>query len=131
MLVLCYHKVFCSGILSFSRSLSFIFNFRTLFFSLKLTVDIWLLVDNRLHFGLCIHSRLCLRSGICLRFGLYLRFGLCYRHKINQIALFADRSYQPFKSQFHKMVKHTQKFVGNLPTKCLSAFDHFVGLALK
>ena len=28
------------------------------------------------------------------------------------------------------MVKHTQ-FVGNLPTNCLSVFDHFVGLALK
>ena len=28
------------------------------------------------------------------------------------------------------MVKHTQ-FVGNLPTNCLSVFDHFVILALK
>ena len=28
------------------------------------------------------------------------------------------------------MVKHTQ-FVGNLPTNCLSVFDHFMGLALK
>ena len=24
-----------------------------------------------------------------------------------------------------------KKFVGNLPTNCLSVFDHFVGLALK
>ena len=24
-----------------------------------------------------------------------------------------------------------KQFVGNLPTSCLSAFDHFVGLALK
>ena len=29
------------------------------------------------------------------------------------------------------MVKHTQQFVGNLPTNCLSVFDHFVGLMLK
>ena len=29
------------------------------------------------------------------------------------------------------MVKHTQQFVGNLPTNCLSVFDQFVGLALK
>ena len=24
-----------------------------------------------------------------------------------------------------------KQFIGNLPTKCLSVFDHFVGLALK
>ena len=29
------------------------------------------------------------------------------------------------------MVKHTQIVVGNLPTNCLSVFDHFVILALK
>ena len=29
------------------------------------------------------------------------------------------------------MVRHTQQFVGNLRTNCLSVFDHFVGLALK
>ena len=29
------------------------------------------------------------------------------------------------------MVKHLKQFVGNLPTNCLSVFDHFVGLALK
>ena len=29
------------------------------------------------------------------------------------------------------MVKHTQQFAGNLPTNCLSVFDHFVQLALK
>ena len=28
------------------------------------------------------------------------------------------------------MVNHTQ-FIGNLPTNCLSVFDHFVKLALK
>ena len=29
------------------------------------------------------------------------------------------------------MTKHTQQFVGNLPTNCLSVFHHFVGLALE
>ena len=29
------------------------------------------------------------------------------------------------------MVRHTQQFVGNLPTNCLNVFDHFAGLALK
>ena len=29
------------------------------------------------------------------------------------------------------MVKHTQQFAVNLPTNCLSVFDHFVKLALK
>ena len=36
-----------------------------------------------------------------------------------------------FKRQPHKMVKHTQKIRRLLPTNCLSAFDHFVLLALK
>ena len=35
-----------------------------------------------------------------------------------------------FQRQPHKMVKHKQS-VGNLPTNCLSMFDHFVGLALR
>ena len=29
------------------------------------------------------------------------------------------------------MAKQTQAIVGNLPTNCLSVFDHFMGLALK
>ena len=36
-----------------------------------------------------------------------------------------------FKSQSHKMVKHTQTIRRQKPTNCLSVFDHFVGLALK
>ena len=36
-----------------------------------------------------------------------------------------------FKRQPHKMVRHTQLFVGNLPTNGLSVFDHFALLALK
>ena len=36
-----------------------------------------------------------------------------------------------FKRQPHKMVKHTQTIRRILPMKCLSVFNHFVGLALK
>ena len=39
--------------------------------------------------------------------------------------------YQPFKYQPYQMVKHTQQFVGKLPTNCLNVFDHFVRLVLK
>ena len=38
---------------------------------------------------------------------------------------------QHFKHQPHKMAKHTQTIYQLLPTNCLSAFDHFVGLVLK
>ena len=39
--------------------------------------------------------------------------------------------FQPFKSQPHRMVKHTQTICRLLPTNCLSVFEHFEGLALK
>ena len=41
------------------------------------------------------------------------------------------RNNLPFKRQPHIMVKHTQTIRRQLPTNCLSVFDHFVGLALK
>ena len=34
-------------------------------------------------------------------------------------------------ANFTKWFNTLKQFVGNLPTKCLSLFDHFVGLALK
>ena len=34
-----------------------------------------------------------------------------------------------FRRQPHKMAKHTKTILRLLPTKCLSVFDHFVGLA--
>ena len=40
-------------------------------------------------------------------------------------------SSESFKHQPHKLVKHTQTNCRLLPTNCLSAFGHFVGLALK
>ena len=37
----------------------------------------------------------------------------------------------PFSANFTKWSDTLKQFVGNLPTNCLSMFDHFVGLALK
>ena len=37
----------------------------------------------------------------------------------------------PFNANFTKWSNTLKQFVGNLPTNCLSVFDHFVGLALK
>ena len=38
---------------------------------------------------------------------------------------------EPFSANFTKCSSTLKQFVGNLPTNCLSVFDHFVGLALK
>ena len=43
----------------------------------------------------------------------------------------SQRQPHNFKSQPHKMVKHTETIRRLLPKNCLSVFDHFVGLALK
>ena len=37
----------------------------------------------------------------------------------------------PIRAKFTKWTNTLKQFVGNLPTNCLSAFDHFVELALK
>ena len=37
----------------------------------------------------------------------------------------------PLSANFIKWSNTLKQFVGNLPTNCLSVFDHFVGLALK
>ena len=37
----------------------------------------------------------------------------------------------PFKRQPGKWSNTLKQFVGNLPTSCLSVFDHFMNLALK
>ena len=39
--------------------------------------------------------------------------------------------FNTFKCQPQKMVKRTQTIRRLLPTKCLSVFDHFMGLAFK
>ena len=40
-------------------------------------------------------------------------------------------SINPLSANPTKWSNTLQKFVGNLPTNCLSVFNHFVGLALK
>ena len=37
----------------------------------------------------------------------------------------------PLSANFTECSNTLKQFVGNLPTNCLSVFDHFVGLALK
>ena len=39
--------------------------------------------------------------------------------------------YLPFKSQPHKMVKHSQTIGRQRSMNCLNVFNHFVGLVLK
>ena len=39
--------------------------------------------------------------------------------------------FNSFKANFLKWSNTLKQFVGNLPTNCLSVFDHFMGLALK
>ena len=39
--------------------------------------------------------------------------------------------FSSFSASFTKWSKTLKQFVGNLPTNCLSVFDHFVGLVLK
>ena len=37
----------------------------------------------------------------------------------------------PFRANFTKWSNTLKQFIDNLPTNCLSVFDHFVGLVLK
>ena len=39
--------------------------------------------------------------------------------------------FNPLSASFTKWSNTLRQFVGDLPTNCLSVFDHFVGLALK
>ena len=39
--------------------------------------------------------------------------------------------FNPLKANIIKWSDTLKKFVGKLPTNCLSVFDHFVGLVLK
>ena len=40
-------------------------------------------------------------------------------------------NFNPLSANPTKCSNTHKQFVGNLPTNCLSVFDHFVGLALK
>ena len=45
--------------------------------------------------------------------------------------LFKTSVLNPLSAKYIKWSNTLKQFVGNLPTNCLSVFDHFVGLALK
>ena len=49
---------------------------------------------------------------------------------MNFINLFEPKNYLTFKSQSHKIIKHTQTICLQFLNK-LFEYDHFVGLALK
>ena len=51
--------------------------------------------------------------------------------KSQWIKILIKTGFETFQRQPHKMVKHTQTIRRLFPMKCLSVFDHFVGLALK
>ena len=42
-----------------------------------------------------------------------------------------ERCLNPLSANLTKFLNTLKQFVSKLPTNCLSAFDHFVGLALK
>ena len=42
----------------------------------------------------------------------------------------ASKSLNPLSANFTKWLNTLKQFVGNLPTNCLSVFDHFLELAL-
>ena len=48
-----------------------------------------------------------------------------------QFTDFIRSFFNPFSVNFTKWSNTLEEFVDNLPTNCLSVFDHFVGLALK
>ena len=52
------------------------------------------------------------------------------QHLIIQIFVWRIQTYVPFKRQPHKIVRHTQVIRRQQPTKCLSVYENFVGLAL-
>ena len=55
------------------------------------------------------------------------------REWFHDIFYFAShaKSLNPLSANLTKWSNTLKQFVGNLPTNCLSMFDHFVGLALK
>ena len=48
-----------------------------------------------------------------------------------QIRVELIHTLNPLSANFTKWSDKLKQFVGNLPTNCLSVFDHFVGLALR
>ena len=58
----------------------------------------------------------------------------CICRKIFKVYLFCGMAHEkvnPLSANFTKRSNTFKQFVGNMPTNCLSVFDHFVGLVLK
>ena len=57
--------------------------------------------------------------------------GLSLKQMIQNVLGGWESDFNPFHASFTKWPNTLKQFVGNLPTNCLSVFDHFVGLVLK
>ena len=53
------------------------------------------------------------------------------QHLLNILWVHITKSINSLSANFTKMSNTLKQFIDNLPTNCLSVFDHFVGLALK
>ena len=49
----------------------------------------------------------------------------------NVLVQCSEEYFNPLSANLKKWSNTLKQFVGNLPTYCLSVFDHFVGLAIK
>ena len=73
-------------------------------------------------------------SGTALSMLRFIFFDFPYSVRIDEEywrALSSLPQYSPLTANPIKWSNTLKQFVGNLPTNCLSVFDHFVGLALK
>ena len=61
---------------------------------------------------------------------IFLHFEVCF-YVPNTFQTSFLNVLNPFTANFIKWSNTLEQFVGNLPTDCLSVFNHFVGLALK
>ena len=52
-------------------------------------------------------------------------------YKNASLAKFVPQFFSPLSANPTKWSNTLKQFVGNLPTNCLSVFDHFMNLALK
>ena len=59
------------------------------------------------------------------------KFGKTFRFIDDLTAINDGGEINPLSVNFTKWSNTPKQLVGNLPTNCLSVFDHFVGLALK
>ena len=58
-------------------------------------------------------------------------FNLCFIHEFSEFSCSVQKLFNPLSAKFIKWSNTLKQIVGNLPTICLSVFDHFSGLAFK